>query len=232
MVFQNTSEALNPRRRIGDLLAEPLRIHTRQSRAAIGEQIAAMAAKVELPRSLLSRYPHELSGGQRQRVGLARALMLSPRLVIADEAVSALDVSVQAQVVNLFLDLQEQTNLACLFISHDLRVIRQVAHRTMVMYAGTVVESGETLALLAAPRHPYTATLLASLPSIDPDHPSKPPPRMAAEARADPRLCCPFHPRCPRAAEPCRQQRPKLVEQQGRAVACFFPLSPVQEIVP
>jgi peptide/nickel transport system ATP-binding protein len=225
MVFQNTAGALNPRRRIGDLLAEPLRIHTRKSTSEMTAEIHRLLGKVGLKPDLLSRLPHQLSGGQRQRIGLARALMLSPRLIIADEAVSALDVSVQAQVINLFLDLQESERLACIFISHDLRVIRQVAHRTAVMYAGSIVETGETLSLLAEPAHPYTAALLAAVPSTDPTKPKPKHPPAPNEARADAQTSCPFHPRCPRAAAPCRTQRPPLTDRQGRAVACFFPLT-------
>lgn len=171
MVFQDPYSSLNPRMTARDIVAEPLVIHGLGSRSERADRVAALFGLVGLDPAHLDRYPHEFSGGQRQRIGLARALALEPRFVIADEPVSALDVSIQAQVVNLLLELQQRLALTYLFIAHDLRLVRHVCHRVAVMYRGRIVELGETEAIFAAPAHPYTRALLSAIPVTDPDAP-------------------------------------------------------------
>jgi ABC-type oligopeptide transport system ATPase subunit len=169
MVFQDPFSSLNPRMRILDIVQEPLIIHEIGSRPERREQVAELLRLVGLEPAHLERYPHEFSGGQRQRIGLARALALRPSFIIADEPVSALDVSIQAQIINLLLDLQEQLNLTYLLIAHDLRLVRHICSRTAVMYLGRIVESGNTASIFANPRHPYTRALLSAIPAINPD---------------------------------------------------------------
>jgi len=230
MVFQDSYASLNPRRRIGDLLAEPLRVHRgpngRRSQSEIAARLDELAALVGLPEGALDRYPHEFSGGQRQRINIARALALSPRLVVADEPVSALDVSIQAQIVNLFMDLQDRLGLTYVFIAHDLSVVRQIANRVAVMYLGAIVELGRADDVLHRPAHPYTAALISAVPepvvglperrtilSGDVPSPIAPPPG------------CRFHTRCPIAQPRCRTEVPILRDPgDGRQVACHFPL--------
>ena len=171
MVFQDPYSSLNPRMTARDIVAEPLVIHGLGTRSDRADRVAALFALVGLDTAHLDRYPHEFSGGQRQRIGLARALALEPRFVIADEPVSALDVSIQAQVVNLLMDLQQRLQLTYLFIAHDLRLVRHICHRVAVMYRGRIVEMGDTETLFAAPAHPYTRALLSAIPVTDPDAP-------------------------------------------------------------
>ena len=231
MVFQDSYASLNPRRRIGDLLAEPLRVHPdadgrRRSAAEIAARLHELVELVSLPRAALNRYAHEFSGGQRQRINIARALTLSPRLVVADEPVSALDVSVQAQIVNLFMDLQARLGLTYVFVAHDLAVVRQISTRVAVMYLGAVVELGETDSVLHRPAHPYSAALTAAVPRpvvggmravpLGGDIPSP----IARPAG------CRFHTRCPHVQERCRAEEPVLRPVgPGHDVACHFPLS-------
>jgi len=229
MVFQDPYASLNPRRRIGDLIAEPLRVHKAangksRDRAAISERVATIVDRVGLKPEHLARYPHEFSGGQRQRIGIARALALDPDLIVADEPVSALDVSVQAQVINLMMDLQETLSLTYVFIAHDLAVMRQIATRTAVMYLGAIVELGPTEDVFRAPAHPYTAALLAAVPRISVARTQAP---VAGEVPSpfDPPIGCHFHPRCPRAEPRCRDEAPLLAPLNApRQVACHFPL--------
>ncbi|MFN7979792.1 MAG: ATP-binding cassette domain-containing protein [Vicinamibacterales bacterium] len=171
MVFQDPYSSLNPRMTARDIVAEPLIIHGLGSRSERADRVAALFGLVGLDTAHLDRYPHEFSGGQRQRIGLARALALEPRFVIADEPVSALDVSIQAQVVNLLMDLQQRLQLTYLFIAHDLRLVRHICHRVAVMYLGRIVEVGDTEAIFAAPAHPYTRALLSAIPVTEPDAP-------------------------------------------------------------
>ena len=167
-VFQNPGDSLNPRARIGDIVAEPLRVHGGAGRTEREKRVAELLGQVDLPKDAASRFPHELSGGQRQRVAIARALVLRPKLVIADEPTSSLDVLVQATILRLFAQLQEELGFGCLFISHDLAVVRQVSQQVTVMSGGRVVESGPTDQVLSNPGHEYTRTLLASIPLPDP----------------------------------------------------------------
>jgi peptide/nickel transport system ATP-binding protein len=226
MVFQDPYGSLNPRRSIGDLIAEPLRIHRdsqggRRSTGAIRSRVEELLALVGLRPEHLARYPHEFSGGQRPRIGIAPALALEPDLVVADEPVSALDVSVQAQVVNLLADLQERLHLTYVFIAHDLAVVRQIASRTAVMYLGAVIEIGETLDVFARPAHPYTRALLAAVPGRGAN---RAPVAGDVPSPWNPPAGCRFHPRCPRAAAVCRQERPLLRNVgTGRLAACHFP---------
>jgi peptide/nickel transport system ATP-binding protein len=228
MVFQDPYSSLNPRRRVADLLAEPLKVHGKRSRAEIKERVAELMRLVELLPDHLNRFPHEFSGGQRQRIGIARAIALEPSLFVADEPVSALDVSIQAQIVNLFADLQERLGLTYVFIAHDLSVVRQVSTRTAVMYLGSIVESGPTEEIFKSPRHPYSEALISAVPSADLDRTNR---RERIVLQGDvpspinPPSGCRFHPRCRYATERCRVERPKLAEiERGRLVACHHPV--------
>jgi peptide/nickel transport system ATP-binding protein len=236
IVFQDPMGSLNPRMRIEDIVAEPLVVHRLgATRAERRERAAALLEKVRLPGEMLARFPHELSGGQRQRIGIARALASGPDLIVADEPVSALDVSVQAQIVNLLADLQARERLSYLFISHDLRVVRYLAHRVAVMYLGRIVELGPVGELFARPAHPYTRALLSAVPTADPARKRL---RVLLEgdppSPLDPPAGCAFHPRCPLYAEKrdqrCRTQRPVLAAFAGAApvhtAACHFAGSP------
>ena len=213
MVFQNPFASLNPRKKIGHALEEPLVINTTLSAAERTEKARAMMARVGLRPEFHQRYPHMFSGGQRQRVAIARALMLSPRIVVADEPVSALDVSIQAQVLNLLMDLQEETQVAYVFISHNLAVVELIADEVLVMYLGKVVEKAPKRQLFATPRHPYTRALLASTPRIDAASRAQKT-VLAGELPSplNPPSGCAFHKRCPHAIERCRVEVPLLAE--------------------
>jgi dipeptide transport system ATP-binding protein len=223
MVFQDPYGSLNPRKQVGQILEEPLEINTDLNAAARREQAQAMLAHVGLRPEHYSRYPHMFSGGQRQRIAIARALMLHPKIVVADEPVSALDVSIRAQVLNLLMDLQAELNLAYLFISHDLSVVRHIADDVMVMYLGRPVEQGSKETVFTQARHPYTQVLLAATPSVDPKARSR---RMTVKGELpspiDPPPGCAFHRRCPFANERCAQERPELRPVAGRLVACHY----------
>ena len=226
LVFQDTAAALNPRWTVGQSLAEPLRLHNLGPRGEYAARGAALLTQVGLAPDLLDRYPHQLSGGQRQRVGLARALALSPRLVVCDEPVSALDVSVQAQMLNLLADLQASQGLTYVLISHDLGVVRHSADRVCVMFLGRVCEVGPTQALFSAPRHPYTKFLLDSVPRPDPTRRGESGPPLAGEipSPVHPPSGCRFRTRCPYAQDICAQTVPPLTGAGDHQAACHFPL--------
>ncbi len=221
IVFQDPYGSLNPRRRVGAIIGEPLVINSRLTPAQRAERVRAMMQRVGLRPEHYDRYPHMFSGGQRQRIAIARALVLNPKIVVADEPVSALDVSVQAQVLNLLMDLQEEFDLAYLFISHDLSVVRHIANEVMVMYLGRTVEQGSRDRIFSDPRHPYTRALLASTPSTDPRQQRQ---RLAVTGELpsplNPPPGCTFHRRCPFAIERCSLERPELRPVEGRLVAC------------
>jgi dipeptide transport system ATP-binding protein len=221
MVFQNPYASLNPRKKVGTLLEEPLSLNSTLRAGARRDAALAMMAKVGLKPEHYRRYPHMFSGGQRQRIAVARALMLHPRLVVADEPVSALDVSIQAQVLNLLMDLQHELGMAYLFISHNLQVVRHIADRVMVMYLGKAVEYGPKAAIFARPAHPYTRALLASTPTLDARTRRE---RIALRGELpsplDPPAGCAFHTRCPYAVERCRTEVPALLPLGEVEVAC------------
>ncbi|WP_295516789.1 peptide ABC transporter ATP-binding protein [uncultured Pseudomonas sp.] len=223
MVFQNPYASLNPRRKIGDQLAEPLKINTDLSRTERREKVQAMMQQVGLRPEHYQRYPHMFSGGQRQRIAVARAMMLQPKVLVADEPTSALDVSIQAQVLNLFMDLQQQYRTAYVFISHNLSVVRHIADEVMVMYLGCIVEKTSRDMLFERPLHPYTQMLLSATPSLHPD-PSKPRIRIQGELPnpLDPPPGCVFHRRCPYATEKCKTEVPALRNVEARQVACHY----------
>lgn len=224
LVFQNPYGSLNPRKRIGTILEGPLEINTTLSGPERARQARAMLERVGLRPEHYDRYPHMFSGGQRQRIALARALMLEPALVVADEPVSALDVSIQAQVLNLMSDLQRDLGLAYLFISHDLGVVRHVAHDVMVMYLGQTMEQGDKRRIFASPRHPYTRALLASTPGV-PGHPAHLPRIVLGgeiPSPLHPPAGCVFSTRCSHAVDRCRSERPRLRDIDGRQVACHL----------
>jgi dipeptide transport system ATP-binding protein len=222
IVFQNPYGSLNPRQTVIAALEEPLLVNTAQSASERRAAALAMMERVGLRRDQAQRYPHMFSGGQRQRIAIARALMLRPKILVLDEPVSALDVSVRAQVLNLLAELQQEFRLAYVFISHDLSVVRHIADEVMVMYLGRAVEMGPAATIFAAPQHPYTRALISATPQADPGRvrqriilqgelpsPFAPPPG------------CSFNPRCPLAKPVCRRIVPPLIDKQGRLVACF-----------
>jgi peptide/nickel transport system ATP-binding protein len=229
-VFQDPYASLNPRLRAGAIVGEAIENFEAASRKEINRRVASLFARVGLRPAQMRNYPHEFSGGQRQRLGIARALALNPNIIVADEPVSALDVSVQAQVINLMIDLQEEFGISYLFIAHDLAVVQHISHRVAVMYLGRIVELAPRDALFAAPLHPYTEALLDSVPIPDPalrrdkdvlagevPSPIRPPPG------------CRFHPRCPLAQPRCRVETPRMVEARpGHFVACHV-RAPVEE---
>ncbi|MFJ3052864.1 peptide ABC transporter ATP-binding protein [Pseudomonas nitroreducens] len=221
MVFQNPYASLNPRQKIGDQLAEPLVINTSLSRIERRERVQAMMKQVGLRPEHYQRYPHMFSGGQRQRIALARAMMLRPKVLVADEPTSALDVSIQAQVLNLFMDLQQEFGTAYVFISHNLAVVRHVADDVLVMYLGRPAEMGPADKLYERPLHPYTQALLSATPAIHPD-PSKPKIKIQGELPnpLNPPSGCAFHKRCPYATERCKTEVPELRLLDERQVAC------------
>jgi oligopeptide/dipeptide ABC transporter ATP-binding protein len=226
MVFQDPYGALPPRMTVGDAVAEPLSIAKWGDRAARSKRVAELFDLVGLPATLAGRFPHQLSGGQRQRVNIARAIALDPELLVLDEPVSALDVSVQAQVLNLLRDLQERGGLAYIFISHDLRVVRYLCGEVAVMYLGRIVERGPTMTVFDRPAHPYTVALLGSIPDLASQEAGGGRPRLRGEVPSpiDRPSGCPFHPRCPIARDICATDRPelRLVPATGGLSACHF----------
>jgi oligopeptide/dipeptide ABC transporter ATP-binding protein len=224
IIFQDPFSSLNPRKRVGDIVAEPLKLHAHQARKQRRERVAELFERVGLRSAQMDNFPHEFSGGQRQRIGVARAIALNPRLIIGDEPVSALDVSIQAQVVNLLVDLQRERKLSYLFISHNLAVVEHISHRIAVMYLGRIVEYTDKATLFARPLHPYTEALLAAVPVPDPtvkrqkrviggDVPSP----------LRPPSGCRFHTRCPYVESRCRSEAPRFREvESGHWVACHL----------
>jgi oligopeptide/dipeptide ABC transporter ATP-binding protein len=224
IIFQDPFSSLNPRKRAGDIVGEPLKVHGVLAKGARRERVAALFERVGLRRAQMDNFPHQFSGGQRQRIGVARALALNPKLIIGDEPVSALDVSIQAQVINLLMDLQRDMKLSYLFISHNLAVVEHISHRIAVMYLGRIVEYTDKVTLFTRPQHPYTEALLAAVPVPDPaikrtklvvqgDVPSplNPPPG------------CRFHTRCPYMVPRCKEEVPALREiEPGHHVACHL----------
>ena len=224
MVFQNPYGSLNPRQRVGRALEEPLLVHTRLTPAERTERARAMMARVGLRPEFYDRYPHMFSGGQRQRIAIARALMLRPPILVLDEPVSALDVSIRAQVLNLLAELQEEFGTAYLFISHDLSVVRHIADRVVVMYLGRAAEIGTRDAIFRTPRHPYTRALLSATPIADPEAKAKKD-RIILQGELpspfDPPAGCAFNPRCPNVIDRCRVERPVIEGDATQAVACW-----------
>jgi len=222
MIFQDPYSSLNPRMTIADIIGEPLLVNGMGSLAERRQRVAELLDVVQLPRAYLNRFPHAFSGGQRQRIGIARALALNPQLIVADEPVSALDVSVQAQIINLLLELQERLGLSYLFVAHDLSVVKHVSHRVAVMYVGRIVEVAPTATLFRKPRHPYTEALLSAVPVPDPRQRAQ---RIVLEGEvadpSNPPPGCSFHPRCRYATEKCRVEVPQLAPTaDGGQAAC------------
>ena len=224
IIFQDPFSSLDPRMSAGDIVGEPLRVHRIASGRALKEMVAALFDRVGLRRAQMDNFPHQFSGGQRQRIGIARALALKPKLIVADEPVSALDVSIQAQVLNLMMDLQREMGLAYLFISHNLAVVEHISHRIAVMYLGRIVEYTDKTTLFTRPLHPYTESLLLAVPVPDP--------RVKRQKRLlqgdvpspiNPPSGCHFHTRCPYAVDRCRAETPALREvKPGQLVACHL----------
>jgi peptide/nickel transport system ATP-binding protein len=210
MIFQDPMSSLNPRKRILDLVGEAPRVHGLVRANEIDDHVAALLETVGLDPAYRKRYPHQVSGGQRQRIGIARALAVRPKLLICDESVSALDVSIQAQVINLFMDLRRDFDLTYVFISHDLAVVRHIADRVAIMYLGRIVETAPAPAFFAAPNHPYTTALLSELPSVKQRRRTFAPIRGEIPSPLDPPPGCAFHPRCPRAFDRCPRDLPAL----------------------
>jgi peptide/nickel transport system ATP-binding protein len=224
MIFQDPFSSLNPRMRVAEIIEEPLVIHRIGTAASRRERVASLMERVGLSPEQLSRFPHEFSGGQRQRIGIARALAVAPRLIIADEPVSALDLSIQAQIINLLQEVKRELSLSFLFITHDLSVLRHRSDRVAIMYLGRIVEIGSREAVLDAPLHPYTEALLSAIPSIDPEKRRR---RVIARGELpsplSPPSGCPFHTRCPYAQPVCSEKRPELLEKEpGHRAACHF----------
>ncbi len=224
VVFQDPYASLNPRMRIGTILEEPLVVHNQGDRQYRRQRVQEMLDKVGLNEAVLDRYPHEFSGGQRQRISIARALMLSPRLVVADEPVSSLDVSIQAQVINLIQELREAEGLSILFIAHDLNMVRHISHRVAVMYLGRIVELGDVQSVFDHPAHPYTRALLAAVPVPDPEVSRDVPPLKGdLPSPVDLPAGCRFQSRCPEVVDACRQQDPLLTRVgPGHQAACLL----------
>jgi oligopeptide/dipeptide ABC transporter ATP-binding protein len=226
IIFQDPYGSLNPRMRIGKIVGEGIEIHKLADGTEKRQRVIELLERVGLRPDAYDRYPHEFSGGQRQRIGIARALAVRPRLIVADEPVSALDVSIQAQIINLLQDLQEEMGLTYVFIAHDLRVVEHISHRVAIMYLGKIVELADSVEIYRNPRHPYTRALLSAVPVPDPGAQRE---RMLlpgdVPSPIHPPPGCPFHPRCPYAEERCRREVPNLtIGAKGHAVACHvFP---------
>ncbi|MEB6550264.1 ABC transporter ATP-binding protein [Heyndrickxia sporothermodurans] len=224
MVFQDPYASLNPKQMVGDIVSEPIRNFSNKSMKELKDEVMELLTKVGLPRDAYYKYPHEFSGGQRQRIGIARALALKPKLIVADEPVSALDVSVQSQVLNLLKELQDEFDLTYLFIAHDLSVVKHMSDRIGVMYLGNLVEIADKNSLYAEPLHPYTQALISAIPEPDPRKRKE---RIILQgdvpSPVNPPSGCPFHTRCPVAKEECSRVKPTLKEvKPGHQVACVL----------
>lgn len=223
MIFQDPFASLNPRQRVAGVVGEAPLVHGLVARDALNDYVDEMLNRVGLDPEFKRRYPHQFSGGQRQRIGIARALAVQPEFLVCDEAIAALDVSIQAQVLNLFMDLREEFDLTYLFISHDLGVVEHIADRVMIMYLGRIVETASAEDLFRAPNHPYAQALLAEVPRLDQRKRSFHPIKGEIPSAMDPPKGCHFHPRCPHAFERCRTEIPPLKEiAPGRVSACHL----------
>jgi len=227
IIFQDPYASLNPRMRVGDIIAEPLITHNSISRKEKEDRVKALMNMVGLREAYMNRFPHQFSGGQRQRVGIARALALNPKLIICDEPVSALDVSIQSQILNLLQDLQQELGLTYLFISHDLSVVKHISDRVCVMFLGKMCELGPTKDIYEEPRHPYTRFLIEALPKPDPRLRDKEKQLLQGDIPSPvyPPPGCRFHTRCPYAKEVCRETEPEYKQLGTHMVACHFPLN-------
>ncbi|MEW6107952.1 MAG: oligopeptide/dipeptide ABC transporter ATP-binding protein [Nitrospirota bacterium] len=224
IIFQDPFASLNPRRTVYDTISEPLKIHKIVPRPQMKDAVVDILGKVGLRPGVLDRYPHEFSGGQRQRICIARALAVSPEIIVADEPLSALDVSIQAQILNLLLDLKRKTRISFLFISHDLRVVQYFSDTVGVMYLGKIVEYSGTDELFERPMHPYTVVLLESAPKIRTEKKDRVRAPLKGEVPSPVNIPkgCPFHPRCPKRFDPCDKVVPRLTESRGRLVSCHL----------
>jgi oligopeptide/dipeptide ABC transporter ATP-binding protein len=222
IIFQDPFASLNPRMTLLDTISEPLKIHKIAKRSDLREKVVNLLRSVGLQADVLNRYPHEFSGGQRQRICIARALAVSPKVIVADEPLSALDVSIQAQILNILQELKIKSNISFLFISHELRVVQYFSDEVAVMYLGKIVEYSKSDDLFNNPLHPYTFVLLSSAPKIKPDGRKKPVLKGDVPSPIDIPLGCPFHPRCPKRFEPCDKVVPDLKEINGRYVSCHL----------
>lgn len=222
IIFQDPFASLNPRMRVFDTVAEPLKIHKIAHGTELRSRAVSLLASVGLQPDVLNRYPHEFSGGQRQRICIARALAVSPKVLVADEPLSALDVSIQAQILNILQELQKKTRISFLFISHDLRVVQYFSDEVAVMYLGKIVECAETDDLFKEPCHPYTVELLSSAPKIKPDRKKREILKGDVPSPINIPPGCPFHPRCPKRFDPCDKVVPELKEAKGRLVSCHL----------
>lgn len=224
IIYQDPFGSLDPRMTVGGAIAEPLEVHRTVPRKEIRERVIELMGKVGLSREQIGRYPHEFSGGQRQRIGIARALATGPEFLVADESVSALDVSIQAQIINLLKDLQEEFGLALLFIAHDLSVIKHISNRVAVMYLGKIVEMGSKGKLFADPKHPYTEALLSAIPVPDPKRRKKGEILMGdVPSPINPPPGCRFHTRCPYVKAICKEKEPELIDlEDSHSVACYL----------
>ena len=219
IVFQDPFESLNARHTVGKILEEPFVIHHLHAPEERRARVRELLAKVGLDASAAERFPHEFSGGQRQRIGIARAIALQPKLIVCDEAVSALDVSIQSQIINLLLDLQREMRLALIFIAHDLAVVKHVSDRIAVMYLGEIVETASARSVHETPRHPYTQALISAIPVPDPTH-RRDAIVLQGEVPSPPQSGCRFHTRCRHAQENCKTEKPRLIPTSDGAVAC------------
>jgi len=223
MIFQDPFSSLNPRMTVGNIVAEPLKIHKTIPKSQISDRVAEMLTKAGLKPDYANRYPHAFSGGQRQRIGIARALVMQPELVVCDEAVSALDVSVQAQIINLLKDLQKDLHLTYIFVSHDLSVVRYICDNIAVMYAGRIVEMAATDKLFENPKHPYTRTLLAAVPEADPDKKMNLKLADPTQDQSHPAQGCSYQNRCDKCFDLCRKALPQIKDSaQNHNVACHL----------